>query len=565
MGNNSTEYVFLSYSRKDSKVLQDLKQFLAENGIEYWTDENIEVGTPNWRRALDKAIRESSGVIVLFSPDSSKSDWVMEEIVHAQSVKKLIIPLLIKGEPADAIPFGLKLMQYIDMRFDWEAGYRKLLTFLRRNIFANFAPEQTIERADDGTIVFPDTSILVFSQEPSVSKIWSIVSKHLTASEWRDPIVQSLRTSKYTGALLERLLKAEQNSKLKHFPLLLAVSTLSGANNVDTNLRKKIIVDAFTLIPSLIWQSPFLWNYSNETRNITGYDIWYQLAQIPRDEFLQKKLSDTMQDKKSIPEMRIGAATILENFVALEGFALAKWDHSILYNFSAVTALFLKGEIGRLKRIVNAQGLNHELGLKTAKYLIMAKEHDFVEAYLFKVLKQLTSTNYTELFLIRDLFGDLESKQGFLNIATNEIFNRVEQEDAIDTLAKLGYIDDAARLYFDLAMSRGMALYNPYIVKLGELGQVSYLEKIIVSAKGKHSWTSESGAPLSALANYKDQMNDLFSSMFDKNINAAILAVSELSKMREVEKLKELSGYEDIHRTVKDRILSELKKDDKKT
>lgn len=563
MANSPSEYIFLSYSRTDSSTLHDLKQFLATNKLKYWTDENIEVGTPNWRRALDKAIRESNGIIVLLSPDSSTSQWVLEEIALAELVKKPILPLLIRGELADAIPFGLILAQHIDMRFDWEAGCKKLLAFLRKYIFTNLASERMPTSADTGpiTIVFPDTSLLVFTQEPTVSKIWSIVNKHLTESEWHASIVQVIRTSKNTGDLLEKLLKAEQNSKLRHFPLLLAVSTLSETNRVDINLRKKIIDNAFSLIPSLIWQSPFLWNYSNETRNVTGYDIWYQLAQIPRDEFLQKKFSDTMQDRKAIPEMRIGAATILENFVALEGFTLAKWGHSTLYNFSAITALFLKGEIERLKRIINTEGLNHELGLRTAKYLIMVKERDDVEAYLFKVLKQLTSTDYTELFLIRDLFGDLESKEGFLNIATNEIFNRVEREDAINTLAKLGYIDEAARLYFDLAMSHGMAFYNRYIDKLGALGQTNYLEQIIKSAKGKQSWSTENADPLTALANYRDQMNDLFSSMFDKNINAALLAVSELSKMGEMDKLKQLYGDEAVHWVVKDRISSELKKD----
>ena len=565
MANNPSEYIFLSYSRKDSNVLQDLKHLLAKSGIKYWTDENIEIGTPNWRRALDKAIRESNGIIVLLSPDSSTSQWVLEEIALAEVVEKPILPLLIKGELSDAIPFGLILAQHIDMRFDWEAGSRKLLAFLRKNIFANLASEQKIKSADDDTIVFPDTSVLVFTQEPTVSKIWSIVNKHLTEPEWHDPIVQAIRASKYTGDLLERLLKAEQNSKLKHFPLLLAVSTLSDVNRVDTNLRKKIIVDAFNLIPSLLWQSPFLWNYSNETRNVTGYDIWYQLAQIPRDEFLQKKFSDTLQDKKSIPEMRIGAATILENFVALEGFALAKWGDSILYNFSAVTALFLKGEIERLKRIINTESLNHELGLRTAKYLIMAKERDFAEAYLFKVLKQLSSTNYTELFLIKDLSRDLESKGGFLNIATNKIFNSVEREDAIDTLAKLGYIDEAANLYYELAMAKGASLYNPYIRKLGELNQVVLLEKIINTAKGKHSLKQEGEAFLDFPSQMNEFMGEFFEIMFDdKNYtNAALSAVSELSKIGAMEKLKELSNDEEIHWMVKERIISELEKGNK--
>lgn len=560
MSNNPSEYIFISYARKDSDVLQVLQHFLSDHGIRCWTDESIEVGTPNWRRALDKAIREAISLIVLLSPDAANSQWVLEEIALAELVKRPIIPLLIKGEPADAIPLGLILAQYIDMRFDWDAGCQKLLNFLEKNAPAHSIPMQTTTKINSKqiTIVFPDNSLLFFKQEPAIDKIWSIVKNHLTESQWHEPIVQAIRTTKHTDVILGKLLKADRNPKLRHYPLLIAVSTLAGNQEVAVNLRQKIITTAFNRVYKLPWGGFVLYDPTNKPREVTGKDIWYLLARIPRDDFLNNKYYDVLQDQKARPELRISTATILENFTALEGFALGEWGHGISHNFSAVTALFLKGEINRLKQIVSSPGIDDELGLKTTKYLILANEGEFVKSYLFGVLDRLTITDYTEKILIIELFKGLGSREGLLKIATSNQFNHSDQQYAMDALVKLGYIEDVAKLYFDWAISSDRSLYNPYIKRLGELGQVGFLETIVKSAKGNQPSTIDGADTSNIIENLEHQMTDIFSSIFDSNINAALLSVSELSRIGAIDKLEELSHDEGIHWMVKHRILLKL-------
>lgn len=215
----SSEYIFISYSRKDASAMQKISRFLAENGIRCWNDENINAGTKSWHLDLEKAISESKGMILLLSPDAKESEWVYEELRVAQTRDKPIFPLLLSGSLADSTLFGTYGIQHIDMRYDWDAGSRKLLADLRKIVLTTLTPEQVLKNADDDTVVFPDTSVLIFTQEPSIDKIWSIVKNHLTEPEWQDPIIQAIRTSKYTAGLLEKLLKLSEtsSSNISHY------------------------------------------------------------------------------------------------------------------------------------------------------------------------------------------------------------------------------------------------------------------------------------------------------------------------------------------------------------
>ena len=43
--------IFLSYSREDSKVMQQVKEALQDAGVSVWTDEKLTPGTPDWQIA----------------------------------------------------------------------------------------------------------------------------------------------------------------------------------------------------------------------------------------------------------------------------------------------------------------------------------------------------------------------------------------------------------------------------------------------------------------------------------------------------------------------------------
>jgi len=67
-------------------------------------------------KALSDAIRDCKSVVVLFSPDAAQSTWVNRELDFAEIQSKSIYPLLVRGKPKDALPFGYTTYQFIDIR-----------------------------------------------------------------------------------------------------------------------------------------------------------------------------------------------------------------------------------------------------------------------------------------------------------------------------------------------------------------------------------------------------------------------------------------------------------------
>jgi hypothetical protein len=121
-------HVFLSYSRVDLAIMQRVKQDLRNAGLKVWTDEGIEPGTFSWKEAIEDAIRDTEMLVVLLSPDANNSKWVQREIDYADVQDVQVMPLLVRGEPRDSVPFALAGSQFIDLRSHYEPGIQALIS-----------------------------------------------------------------------------------------------------------------------------------------------------------------------------------------------------------------------------------------------------------------------------------------------------------------------------------------------------------------------------------------------------------------------------------------------------
>ena len=108
--------VFISYSRSDLWTMRFIQQLLSKHGINVWSDEKMEPGTPSWQSAIGDAIEACLAVVVIFSETAKDSQWVREELNYAKLHEKEILPLLAAGNETSAIPFGYSATQYIDIR-----------------------------------------------------------------------------------------------------------------------------------------------------------------------------------------------------------------------------------------------------------------------------------------------------------------------------------------------------------------------------------------------------------------------------------------------------------------
>jgi len=127
--------IFLSYSRRDTQVMQRLRDDLRAAKLSVWVDEEgLEPGTPAWEAAIGKAIRGATCVLVVLSPDAEQSTWVARELAMAETLNKRIFPVLVRGTEQDAIPFRLMTHQWIDARQDYASAFEKLLGAVRKHL-----------------------------------------------------------------------------------------------------------------------------------------------------------------------------------------------------------------------------------------------------------------------------------------------------------------------------------------------------------------------------------------------------------------------------------------------
>lgn len=120
--------VFISYSRRDIALVEQLAADLKTAGLDVWYDLSGLDGGARWRIEIERAIRESQYVIVVLSPDSVASEWVEREYLFANNLGKEIIPLYYR--PCD-LPLYYLNVHYIDIQGEnYKLNLKKLLLAL---------------------------------------------------------------------------------------------------------------------------------------------------------------------------------------------------------------------------------------------------------------------------------------------------------------------------------------------------------------------------------------------------------------------------------------------------
>ncbi len=136
--------VFISYSRRDSQVVDKIVQTLHEAGVDAWIDrEDIQAGN-SWRLQIVEAIDACTLFVLALSPNSAISDNVRKEIDLAQDSGRVIVPIML--EPVkipSAIRYQLAGLQFLDVSvIGFEKAMEQLLELARREISKKQPPPQ---------------------------------------------------------------------------------------------------------------------------------------------------------------------------------------------------------------------------------------------------------------------------------------------------------------------------------------------------------------------------------------------------------------------------------------
>lgn len=129
------DHVFISYSRKDSEIVQRIIKFLGSQGIKVWIDkQGLQPGEASWIKELEFAIENASAVVVVLSPDAKESPWVGNEKTYARAIGKRIFTVLARGDEKSAIPIDLITIQWIDIRMEERNGLISLQTAIEHHL-----------------------------------------------------------------------------------------------------------------------------------------------------------------------------------------------------------------------------------------------------------------------------------------------------------------------------------------------------------------------------------------------------------------------------------------------
>ena len=103
--------LFLSYSRKDDSKARRFTRWLEREGHDVWRDEDDIGGGASFSLEIEKALKDSDAVLVLWSAESVQSAWVRDEAGFGRDKGKLI-PFSLDGtEP----PLGFRQFQSISL------------------------------------------------------------------------------------------------------------------------------------------------------------------------------------------------------------------------------------------------------------------------------------------------------------------------------------------------------------------------------------------------------------------------------------------------------------------
>lgn len=124
----ANDTIFFSYSRDDSMFVMELAKDLRAAGATVWLDQlDIQPGT-RWDSSVEKALQESTTLLVILSNSSVKSHNVLDEVSYALEENKKVVPLLLEN---CQIPFRLRRLQYADFSGNRETGLNTLVDALK--------------------------------------------------------------------------------------------------------------------------------------------------------------------------------------------------------------------------------------------------------------------------------------------------------------------------------------------------------------------------------------------------------------------------------------------------
>lgn len=198
------ESYFLSYSRTDETIALRFANDLRAAGIAMWVDQIDIRPSEHWDRAIERAVRECRGLVVILSPRSAASDNVADEISFAIDHGKSVLPVMIER---CALPLRITRMQVVDATGDYDRALQQCLQVLggaepaQRRIEAAAAAPVAISdpqaiaaaKAQLTEMIGPIAGILVdkaAARASSIGELYGLLAQRVESEKDRERLIK---------------------------------------------------------------------------------------------------------------------------------------------------------------------------------------------------------------------------------------------------------------------------------------------------------------------------------------------------------------------------------------
>lgn len=174
----SGDYVFISYSHRDSEdVYQQLVQ-LNDDGIAVWYDEGIHAGE-HWNEELARAIRRCRVFLFFVSPRSVVSNHCLRELNFAMSTDRPVLAVHLEHtELPDGVQFAIGDRQAIvRSRYSRERYQIKLLETLKGLLSGERSSSVTVQAQAPGNNL-PSQPERLFGRSGDIEKTTALIQSH---------------------------------------------------------------------------------------------------------------------------------------------------------------------------------------------------------------------------------------------------------------------------------------------------------------------------------------------------------------------------------------------------
>ncbi|MCB0118732.1 MAG: TIR domain-containing protein [Anaerolineales bacterium] len=129
MAESGSIKVFISYSRRDKIFAQQLTERLKSKSVDVWADWEDLPPSSNWMEEVQNAIEECDAYIFIISPNSLKSQVVLQELEMAERLNKRLIPILHQDINFKEIPTSIASTNWLYIRneSEFESSFPQLI------------------------------------------------------------------------------------------------------------------------------------------------------------------------------------------------------------------------------------------------------------------------------------------------------------------------------------------------------------------------------------------------------------------------------------------------------